>query len=101
MITLRVVCCLTRVSLSRGKFGNDSNNDNDNDRDIDSDNNNDNRYIAKLMIKIFCMMYSVYIDTCGIPIEIMNLYAKKTSREVAVGSTILQLPESFRPLLSS
>ena len=51
------------------------------------------------MIKIFCMMYSVYIDTCGIPIEIMNLYAKKTSREVAVGSTILQLPESFRPLL--
>ena len=61
MITLRVACCLTRVSLSRGKFGNDSNNDNDNDRDIDSDNNNDNRYITKLMIKIFCMMYSVYI----------------------------------------
>lgn len=46
MITLRVACCLTRVSLSRGKFGNDSNNDNDNDRDIDSDNNNDNRYIT-------------------------------------------------------
>lgn len=46
MITLRIVCCLTRVSLSRGKFGNDSNNDNDNDRDIDSDNNNDNRYIT-------------------------------------------------------
>lgn len=46
MITLRVACRLTRVSLSRGKFGNDSNNDNDNDRDIDSDNNNDNRYIT-------------------------------------------------------
>lgn len=30
------------------------------------------------------MMYCEYIDTCGIPIEIMNLYAKKTSREVAV-----------------
>ena len=48
MITLRVVCCLTRVSLSRGKFGNDSNNDNYNDRDSDSDNYNDNdhRYIT-------------------------------------------------------
>ena len=50
MITLRVVCCLTRVTLSGGKFGNDSNNDNDNDRDSDSDydndndNDNDNRY---------------------------------------------------------
>ena len=32
------------MSLSRGKFGNDSNNDNVNDRDSDSDNNNDNRY---------------------------------------------------------
>lgn len=52
------------------------------------------------MIKIFCMMYSVYIDTCGIPIEIMNLFAKKTSREVAVEVQLfLQLPESFRPLL--
>ena len=50
MITLRIVCCLTRVSLSRGKFGNDTNNDNDNDRDNDSDNDNDNdndnRYIT-------------------------------------------------------
>ena len=50
MVTLRVVCCLTRVSLSREKFGNDSNNDNDNDRDSDSDNDNDNdndnRYIT-------------------------------------------------------
>lgn len=48
MITLRIVCSLTRVSLSRGKFGNDSNNDNDNDRDNDSDNDNDNdnRYIT-------------------------------------------------------
>lgn len=48
MITLRVVCCLTRVSLSRGKYGNDSNNDNDNNRDSDSDydNDNDNRYIT-------------------------------------------------------
>jgi len=48
VITLRVVCYLTRVSLSRGKYGNDSNNDNDNNRDSDSDydNDNDNRYIT-------------------------------------------------------
>ena len=66
MITLRVVCCLTRVSLSRGKFGNDSNNDNDNDRDIDSDNNNYNRYITNdkdILYDVLCIYrYMWYTD---------------------------------------